>query len=139
MSAGKKHTGQCACGAVRFAFDTDPSFVATCHCLDCKKASGGEAATFFGVPADDFTLLSGAPKGFVNVAASGKRLERVFCPECGARLYTRNLETFPGMVFVTIGSLDEPGLFAPKVEMWVKRRLDWAKPIGVPEFDEMPS
>src|SRR5215475_12572249 len=46
----KKHTAQCACGAVKFEFNTDPTFVAVCHCLDCKKSSGGEAATFFGVP-----------------------------------------------------------------------------------------
>ena len=55
----RKYTGSCACGSVKFEFDTDPSFVAVCHCLDCKKASGGEAATFFGVPEGDFTLVSG--------------------------------------------------------------------------------
>ena len=60
----KKHTAQCACGAVKFEFNTDPIFIAVCHCLDCKKASGGEAATFFGVPEDDFTLISGKPKAF---------------------------------------------------------------------------
>ena len=46
----EKHTAQCACGAVKFEFNTDPTFVVVCHCLDCKKSSGGEAATFFGVP-----------------------------------------------------------------------------------------
>ena len=40
----RKYTARCACGAVRFEFDKDPDFVAVCHCLDCKKASGGEAA-----------------------------------------------------------------------------------------------
>ena len=64
----KKYTGRCACGAVKFEFDTDPTFVAVCHCLDCKKASGGEAATFFGVPEDDFTLISGEPKAFHYIA-----------------------------------------------------------------------
>jgi hypothetical protein len=59
--AKRQYTGQCACGAIKFAFDTDPTFVAVCHCLDCKKASGGEAARFFGVPENDFTLTNGAP------------------------------------------------------------------------------
>ncbi len=59
----KKYTAQCACGAVKFEFNTDPDFVASCHCLDCKKASGGEMATFFAVPQDDFTLVSGTPQG----------------------------------------------------------------------------
>ena len=40
----KKYTAQCACGAVKFEFDADPDFVANCHCLDCKRASGGEMA-----------------------------------------------------------------------------------------------
>ena len=81
----KKHTARCACGAVKFEFDTNPTFVAVCHCLDCKKSSGGEAATFFGVPEDDFTLISGEPKAFHYIAQSGKGLDRNFCPKCGAR------------------------------------------------------
>ena len=52
----RKHTARCACGAVKFEFNTDPTLVAVCHCLDCKKSSGGEAATFFGVPEDDHDL-----------------------------------------------------------------------------------
>lgn len=55
----RKYTAQCACGACKFEFDTDPAFIANCHCNDCKKASGGEMATFFGVPEADFTLTRG--------------------------------------------------------------------------------
>jgi len=60
----KKHTARCACGAIQFEFNTDPSFVADCHCKDCQKASGGAMATWFAVPQEDFTLLSGKPKSF---------------------------------------------------------------------------
>jgi len=49
---------------------------AVCHCLDCKRASGGEAATFFGVPEEDFTLISGELKAFYYIAQSGKGLDR---------------------------------------------------------------
>ena len=88
----KKYTAQCACGAVKFEFNTDPTFVAVCHCLDCKKASGGEAAVFFGVPEDDFTLTSGEPKAFHYIAQSGKGLDRNFCPKCGARVFTSRID-----------------------------------------------
>jgi len=135
----KKYTAQCACGAVKFEFNRDPDFIAVCHCLDCKKASGVEAATWFGVPEDDFTLLSGAPKAFHHIADSGKGLDRNFCPECGARLYTSNLESFPGLVFVQLGSLVRPDLIVPKLEMFVKRRLKWVTPLDMPQFDAMPS
>lgn len=134
----KKYTARCACGAVTFEFDSDPSFIANCHCLDCKKASGGEVATFFGVPDDDFTLLSGSPKALHYVAASGKGLDRNFCPECGARVFTTNLESFPGTVFVQLGSLDHPELIAPRLEMFTKRRLSWNKPLDMPQFEGMP-
>jgi hypothetical protein len=135
----KKYTAQCACGAVKFEFDTDPSFIANCHCLDCKRASGGEMATFFAVPEADFSLLSGSPKPFHYIAASGKGLNRNFCPNCGSRLFTNKLESFPGLVFVMLGSLDHPELIAPKLEMFTKRRLKWALPLDVPQFDGMPS
>lgn len=135
----KKYTGRCACGAVTFEFDTDPTFIANCHCLDCKKASGGEMATFFGVPQDDFTLLSGTPKAEHFIADSGKGLDRNFCPQCGSRLFTKNLESFPGTVFVMLGSLDHPDLITPKLEMFTKRRLKWVKPLDMPQFEAMPS
>ncbi len=134
----KKYTAQCACGAVKFEFDTDPDFIANCHCLDCKRASGGEMATFFGVPQDDFTVVAGKPKAHHYVAESGKGLDRNFCPDCGSRLFTTNLDSFPGLVFVMLGSLDRPELIAPKLEMFTKRRLKWNKPLDIPQFDSMP-
>lgn len=134
----KKYTARCACGACTFEFDTDPSFIANCHCLDCKKASGGAMATFFGIPENDFTLTSGKPKAFHYIAASGKGLDRNFCPECGARLYTTNLGSFPGLVFVQLGSLDRPELITPRLEMFTKRCLSWERPLDMPQFPGMP-
>jgi len=137
MSA--KYTGQCACGALTFEFATDPTFVANCHCNDCKRASGGEMATFFAVPEDDFRLLTGEPKAFHYIANSGNGLDRNFCPNCGSRVFTSNLDGFPRTVFVQLGSLDEPNLVEPKLEMFTRRRLAWNKPLGLPQFSDMPS
>ena len=89
-----------------------------------------------GVPDDDFTLISGKPKAFHYIAQSGKGLDRNFCPDCGARVFTSNLEGFPGAIFVTLGSLDKPQAIEP---MFTKRRLAWAKPLDVPQFENMPS
>ena len=134
----EKRSGRCACGAVTFDYDFTPTFVALCHCLDCKKASGGEAAIFFAVPEENFTLLSGDPKAFSYIAQSGNRLDRLFCPNCGARVYTANLEGFPHTLFVQLGSLDDPTGIAPKLEMFTRRRLAWARPLDLPQFTDMP-
>jgi hypothetical protein len=39
---------------------------------------------------------------------------------------------------VQLGSLDRPDLIAPKLEMFVKRRLKWNTPLDLPQFDGMP-
>ena len=69
----KKYTGRCACGALKFEFDTDPTFIVDCYRKDCQKASGGAMATFLGVPKGDFTLTSGKPKSFHYVAEIRER------------------------------------------------------------------
>jgi hypothetical protein len=134
----KKYTARCACGTCQFEFDTDPSFIAICHCLDCKKASGGEAAMFMGVTASDFVLTSGQPSSYGYVANSGKKLFRNFCPTCGARIFTDRLEGFPGLVFVQVGALDNPDRISPHMEMFTSRRLHWAEPLDLPQFTDMP-
>jgi hypothetical protein len=42
------------------------------------------------------------------------------------------------MVFVQIGALDDPTGIAPQLEMFTKRRLEWAKPLDLPQFMDMP-
>jgi hypothetical protein len=135
----KKHTARCACRAVKFEFDTDPTFIADCYCKDCQKASGGAFATFFAVPEEDFTLLSGQTKRFHYIADSGKGLDRNFCPDCGSRLFSNHVEAFPGMIFIMMGSLDNPEGIAPTLEMYTKRRLKWTKHLDVPQYESMPA
>ncbi|WP_275936680.1 hypothetical protein [Labilithrix luteola] len=40
---------------------------------------------------------------------------------------------------MTFGNVDAPGSCAPRIDAFVERRLDWAKPLGVLEFTDMPS
>src|SRR5215813_8967977 len=83
MTMSKKYTGHCACGAVTYGFDTDPTFIANCHCTDCKRASGGEMATFGAVPDTDFTVFSGNTKSFYDApnteTCAGQGLDRGLC------------------------------------------------------------
>ncbi len=134
-----KFTGACACGHVRFEFANSPAFVADCYCLDCQKSSGGVMASYFSVPESEFVLISGDPKGFSYVADTGNTLRRRFCPECGARVFTDELQGFPGIVFVMLGALDHPEMIdPPMMEIFTKRRLPWTKELDVPQHLARP-
>ena len=78
----KQYTGHCACGQVTYGFDTESTFIAHCHCTDCKRASGGETATFVTVPETDF-VFSGSTKSFSygpnTETCAGQGLDRGLC------------------------------------------------------------
>jgi hypothetical protein len=73
------------------------------------------------------------------VADSGNTLERHFCPDCGARVYTDKLSGFPGQVFVMLGSLDDPeGIKPPIMEIFTTCRISWTKALDVPQYHARP-
>ena len=80
----------------------------------------------------------GRPKAFHYIAQSGKGLDRNYCPECGSRVFSTKLESFPGLTFVQLGSLDNAEGIEPLVEMFTKRRLKWVAPLPLPQFENMP-
>ena len=138
----KKYKGRCACGGVTYGFDTEPAFMANCHCTDCKRASGGQMATFVAVPDEDF-VFSGSTGSFSYgpnaETCAGQGLDRVFCTTCGSRLFTNNLKDGSGMIFVQQGTFDRlDEWFAPKLEIFTWSRQKWAIPLDLPQFDHGP-
>jgi hypothetical protein len=140
---GKKYTGHCACGQVTYGFDSEPSFVANCHCPDCKRAGGGEMSTIALVPDTDFTFFGGNTKSFHygpnTETCAGQGLDRVFCTNCGSRLVSNNLLDFPGQLFVQEGTLDRlDEWFAPQVEIFTWARQPWHTALDIPQYDHAP-
>ena len=132
-----KYTGGCLCGAVRFAADADPLFTGNCHCKDCQRTSGGPftPAMFFMASA---VTTTGQTTTYRAIADSGKYIERSFCPVCGSQLFG-NLEALPGMLGLRAGTLDDPSLFQPTVDIYVGSASHWdhMNP-GLPKFDKAP-
>lgn len=131
-------TGGCLCGAVRYSAVVDEPTSMNCYCRDCQRATGSTCATFFGVPLGRFEL-TGPARGFAKHGESGRKVERFFCGECGSQLYSV-VEVVPGMAWVKSGSLDDPGVFAPKVNIWTRSRSAWA-PLDprLPAFETGPT
>jgi len=44
--------GGCLCGAVRYAANAEPAFMANCHCDDCQKSSAAGHMSLIGLPKD---------------------------------------------------------------------------------------
>lgn len=119
MTTGGRHTGGCQCGAVRYAFSSDPIDPHICHCRMCQKAFGGFFAPLAGVLLGDLAWTRGSPSLF----RSSNIAERGFCPACGTPLTFRYLDS--DMINVSIGSLDRPAEVPPGKQYGTESRLPW--------------
>ena len=118
--------GGCRCGAVRFELRGEPTVVGTCHCTDCRKASGSAFVFYADWPRACFTV-SGAAREFAG---------RSFCPVCGSRVFHLSEDT----VEIMLGALDAaPGDLVPTREGWICRREPWLDPVaGAGQFGRDP-
>ena len=108
--------GGCTCGAVRFEVRGEPYVVGLCHCMDCRKATGGVA-----MPTADWLLEDFRSTGTVKTFNG-----RSFCPGCGSRLFHLN----DTRAEIMLGALDDgPGDLFPTQEGWIIRREHWLAPV----------
>ena len=132
-----EHTGSCRCGQLRVLAKGDPVRVSICHCLACQKRTGSVFSAQARWPSECVTT-EGESKQWTRTADSGQTTVYNFCPDCGSRVFSTNLESFPGAVFATLGCIDNPAGIEPVLEMFVKRRLKWVAPLPLPQFQDMP-
>ena len=68
---------------------------------------------------------------------SSERLERVFCPTCGTRLFAwRTNGTAAG---VALATFDDRNAFSPAEHIWVSEKIAWLKlDDGLPRYAEAP-
>lgn len=131
--------GGCACGQVRYECTAEPLFVGHCHCRDCQRASGVQMSTVAGWPNDSFHITKGETKSFHYSGESGQGLDRHFCANCGARLFTNNVGAFPGVTMIAVGSLDDPSKVTPGMHIFTSSAQPWATiPADMAQFAKMP-
>jgi len=80
------------------------------------------------------TFLAQAP----TIYESSPGCQRSFCARCGTQFsFTANY--IPGLIDITIGSLDHPEQVAPTFHYWESRRLPWLHiSDGLPRHPEFP-
>ena len=111
-------TGGCQCGAVRYRSTALLDNAHICHCRMCQKAVGNLFAALVGTPNDELVWTRGTPAVF----ASSDHADRGFCATCGTPLFYRGKQS--PRTGLTIGSLDDPSLAPPAVQVGMEGRHD---------------
>lgn len=102
--------GGCQCGAVRYTISGSPVLAALCHCSMCRRANAAPVVAWamFRKPEVRFT------KGAVTAYSSSPEARRGFCAACGTQI-SFTASYIPGLIDITIGSLDRPDAVAPSL------------------------
>ena len=119
----RKISGGCACGAIRYECNADPVVTLNCHCRDCQRASGSAYAAVVAVP-KAAVQMRGQPRYHKVVGQEGKAIERGFCSTCGSQV-TVKLERLPDVLGLQAGSLDDPSIHRPAMDVFISSAQAW--------------
>ena len=119
-------TGKCLCGKVKYECTSEPEGATYCYCEDCRRSTGSAFNVGVRVLAAAFKITSGETKAYTKTADSGNQLTREFCPDCGSPLLTRS-PVHPDHVYIKAGSLDDPSIVHPRVQIWTSKKVSWAE------------
>jgi hypothetical protein len=80
------------------------------------------------------TFLAQSP----TLYESSPGARRGFCARCGTQI-SFTADYIPGLIDITIGSLDHPEQVPPTFHYWESRRLPWVHfSDGLPRYPEFP-
>lgn len=132
--------GGCACGYVRYQLNTPPLIVHCCHCRYCQRQTGSAFVINALYETKQVKLLSGAVHEIDTPSPSGKGQTIARCPECYVAVWSNY---FMGGInkmirFVRVGTLDNPDLLPPNVNIFTETKQPWVKlpanTLSVPVF-----
>jgi hypothetical protein len=121
----KTFTGGCLCGTVRYECSVEPIVMLKCHCRDCQHVTGGPYAPAILLPANAFKFTKGELTYHLNSRPNGEQHKRGFCAKCGSRVTGGESEEGSDMIGILSGSLDDPSLFQPTMDIFTEDAQPW--------------
>ena len=113
--------GGCCCESVRYEAVGEPSKVTFCHCNSCRKATGAPVVAVVMYEESQFRFTRGQPRYF----KSSPEVSRGFCQDCGTPLSWAGIWHEKPLVFVYIGTLDDPNSLQPDRHAFTEHQLQW--------------
>ena len=130
-------TGRCLCGAVRYESAAPPVITRVCWCRLCQYLGAGSGTVNACFKTESFTI-QGATSDYSGVADSGNVMHRRFCPKCGTPLFSA-AEARPHLIFVRVGTLDDPEVGRPAMTIWTEQAPSWAcSAADLPRVERQP-
>lgn len=130
-----KVDGRCLCGYLSYEAEVDPDLVSICHCADCQVLAGSAFRVTVPVTDGSFKFLSGLPKIYVKIAASGSKRTLAFCPECGTSIYSKPADDKSNYFGLRVGSLRQRDTLVPRAQYFHRSAQSWIDNIGdMPKF-----
>ena len=117
-------TGGCLCKAVRYRAAAPPMVTRACWCRVCQYVGAGSGTVNAAFKTDAVTI-EGKTSDYRSIADSGRVMHRKFCPKCGTHLFSE-AESRPHLIFIRVGTLDDPNIAHPSVTIWTSAAPAWA-------------
>ena len=111
--------GRCLCGAVRYRVGGEAVARTLCHCVSCRRASGGVSVAWAVFDKDGVEI-----EGELREYSSSPGIHWGSCANCGS-LVTYRRDSRPDHRDITTATLDDPAAFPPTVEIWVGEKCEW--------------
>jgi hypothetical protein len=122
-------TGGCFCGAIRYELSGKAELQLFCFFSDFRKLGGTDGYAGYMVLDENFRHTQGDPAKHKKVSSEGRTVMRHFCSECGSLVWGA---TELGLTSVAAGTLDDPNLFQPTMNVFEDQAPSWAR---VPKHD----
>ena len=107
-------SGQCLCGAVKFKAAPKSEEMGVCHCVMCRRWTGG---VFMAVTCDRVDVEDDSQLGVYTSSDWG---ERCFCKKCGSTLFWRMRDGSHNAV--SVQAFDNPEAFAFTSQIFIDEK-----------------
>ena len=115
-------SGECNCGAVRYAAEGDLWGVFVCHCSICRRSTGSSGIAVVLVPKDKFRWRAGE-QHIATWKKPDTDWQTWFCSICGSPVPGEN---DPTRMFIPAGSITEGGEALRVLHhVWVGSKATW--------------
>lgn len=123
MKKGKKVTGSCLCGGVRFTATGPFQGFTFCHCERCRKAVGSAHSAHLFVDPKRFKWISGEKKTTLFLHRRAGDYPRRFCNRCGSPV--PRLARDGVRMAIPAGALDSDPGCRPERNIFWSLRAPW--------------